>query len=551
MIQLPDRVNIAAYLPAMARQQPHRQAVVFPQTTDENGKVAYTHLTFDQLNRESDLLAAGMLANGFEPGMRTVLMVKPSLAFFSLTFALFKMGAVPVLIDPGMGLKNLKTCLLEAQPEAFIGIAKAHYARILLGWPSGRVRVCVGGGWPFGGLSLATLKASGQGQTFQMMVPPRESAAAILFTSGSTGVPKGVIYSHGTFDAQVQMLQGLYGIEPGEIDLCTFPLFALFAPALGMTAIVPDMDFTRPAQVDPEKLRTAIEDFGCTNMFGSPALLNRVGRWAEGTGHAFPTLRRVISAGAPVQAPILERFCKVLADGVQVFTPYGATEALPVASIGSDTIFAETAVKAALGKGICVGHPADGVTVHAIAISDEPIEHFTPGLCVGRGEVGEIIVASPSVTLAYYQRDASTRLAKMRDEAGVVYHRMGDLGYLDDQGRIWFCGRKSHRVVTTSGTLFTVQVEGVFNRLPQVFRTALVGVGPKGNQRPVVCVELEKNASVNRVHLMQELRTAGAEHSHTSAIDTFLIHREFPVDIRHNAKIFREKLAVWASGQLP
>jgi len=551
VIELPERVNIAAYLPAMADRHPHRQAVVYPEGEDSEGRVAYTHLTFEQLNRESDRIAGGLLAHGFKPGMRTVLMVKPSLAFFELTFALFKMGAVPVFIDPGMGLKNLKTCLQEAEPEAFIGIAKAHIARKLLRWPRVGIRVLVGGGLPWSGLTVAKLKTAGDRHAFEMSLPDRTTTAAILFTSGSTGVPKGVIYSHGTFDAQVQMLRDLYRIEPGEIDLCTFPLFALFAPALGMTAIVPDMDFTRPAHVDPEKLRTAIEDFGCTNMFGSPALLNRVGRWAMGTQHSFPTLRRVISAGAPVQASVLERFCRLLADGVQVFTPYGATEALPVASIGSETIFAETGAQASAGKGICVGRPGNGVTVQVIAIDDGPLDRFSEELCLAEGEIGEIIVASPTVTRAYYQREAATRLAKLTDADGVLYHRMGDLGYLDDRGRIWFCGRKSHRVVTATGTLFTVPVEGVFNQHPKVFRSALVGVGPKGSQRPVLCIELEKDISVNRQTLMEDLGELASKFEHTSGIDTFLIHREFPVDIRHNAKIFREKLAVWAANQLP
>lgn len=546
MIHLPDRVNIAAYLPKMAAEQPYRQAVVFPEEMDAAGNIAYTHYTFAQLDKESDLLAAGLVAYGLKPGMRTVLMVKPSLAFFGLTFALFKIGAVPVFIDPGMGLKNLKTCLGEADPEAFIGIGKAHLARVLLRWPKVALKICVGGGLPGFGESLERIRTLGQGQPFSLVVPPRETIAAILFTSGSTGVPKGVVYSHGIFDAQTQMLRALYGIEPGEIDLCTFPLFALFAPALGMTAVIPDMDFTKPALVDPDKLTTAIDDFGCTNMFGSPALLNRVGRWAEGRDIQLPTLRRVISAGAPVQAPIMRRFCRMLRPEAQVFTPYGATESLPVASIGSREILEETVLETNRGRGICVGRPAPDVIVTIIGISDDVCPLLKPSMQLSQGHIGEIVVTSPSVTHAYFRREAATNLAKMRDEHGVVYHRMGDLGYMDAQGRLWFCGRKSHRVTTSAGDLFTVPCEAVFNVHPDVFRTALVGLGSKGQQQPVLCVELEKDAGASKAEIKAALLEIAAAHEHTAPIETILFHPEFPVDIRHNAKIFREKLAVWA-----
>lgn len=551
MIALPRRVNIAAYLVAMAGQHPHRMAVVFPEGMDREKRVAYTHLTFAQLNRESDLLAAGLLSHGLKPGMRTVLMVKPSLAFFALTFAIFKLAAVPVFIDPGMGLKNLKTCLQEADPQAFIGVGKAHLARVLLRWPAVRIRIGVGRFVPFGGTSLAKIRAAGVHHSFTLSLPSRDHTAAILFTSGSTGIPKGVIYTHGVFDAQVQMLRNLYHIRPGENDLCTFPLFALFAPALGMTAIIPEMDFTRPAHVDPPKLITAIEDFGCTNMFGSPALLNRVSRWAEGKSIRLPSLRRVISTGAPVQAPVLRRFCRLLTGDAQVFTPYGATESLPVASIGSHEILAETAAQTDAGKGICVGKPAAEVSLEIIAIEDEAIETLAGVRLLPVGEIGEILVKSPAVTNAYFNREEATRLAKVEDGNGGIYHRMGDLGYLDDKGRVWFCGRKAHRVRTGNGVMFTLPCEGVFNAHPDVFRTALVGVGRPGNQRPVLCVELEKSSSVSTSAMEATLRAIGARFKHTQAIDTFLFHDDFPVDIRHNAKIFREKLAVWAAKKLP
>lgn len=543
-----NTTNIAAHLPAMAERQPHRLAVVFPHGRDRQGRVAYTHHTFSQLNTESDRLAHGLEEIGVQRGVRTVLMVKPSLEFFALTFALFKVGAVPVLIDPGMGVSNLGQCLREAEPEAFIGIPKAHVARVLLGWgrKTLRILVTVGRRWGWRGWTLEQVRQAGaRSGPYRLAEPGNEEMAAILFTSGSTGVPKGAVYTHGIFNAQVELLRQTYGIEPSEVDLPTFPLFALFAPALGMTAIIPDMDFTRPAHVDPRKLLEAIEDFGVTNMFGSPALINRFATFGEQHDKKLPTLRRVISAGAPVSADVLERFARMLAPGVQVFTPYGATEALPVCSIGSDEILNETRHKTVQGAGVCVGRPIPPLDVKIIRITDTPIPRWSAELLASPGEIGEIVVRGPVVTREYYHRPESTALAKIADDGGF-YHRMGDLGYFDEQGRLWFCGRKAHRVITAAGTLFTIPCEAVFNVHPKVKRTALVGVGVNGQARPVLCVEPREGVNADET-LTREILALGKAQPHTAGIDKVLFHPSFPVDIRHNAKIFREKLADWAA----
>ncbi len=388
-----------------------------------------------------------------------------------------------------------------------------------------------------------------QNASFETAQTSADETAAILFTSGSTGVPKGAVYSHGNFSAQVELLRQVYDIRPGEIDLPTFPLFALFAPALGMSSVVPEMDFTRPADVDPIKIIAAIEKFQVTTMFGSPALINRVGRYGEAKGLKLPSLKRAISAGAPVPASVLERFANMLQGEAQVFTPYGATEALPVCSIGSDEILDETRYATDRGRGVCVGRPVPGIELEIIGISDGSIAHWTDDLKVAAGEIGEIVVKGPQVTGSYFNRAESNALSKIADpEHDGFYHRMGDLGYRDEQGRIWFCGRKAHRVVTPDETLFTIPCEAIFNTHSEVFRTALVGVGEPGRQRPVLCVELEKGvdtAAVERIY--RELLAIGAEYDLTRNIKRVLFHPAFPVDIRHNAKIFREKLAAWAA----
>ena len=359
-----------------------------------------------------------------------------------------------------------------------------------------------------------------------------------------------MIYSHANFTAQVEALKKLYGIQPGEVDLATFPLFALFAPALGMTSVIPDMDFTRPGDVNPEKIIDAVIDYQCTNMFGSPALLNRVGRHFQHANLKLPSLKRVLSAGAPVSADILERYNKLLEDDVQIYTPYGATESLPVSSIGSEEVIKETAELTRQGKGVCIGRPVEGIEVRIIRITDTPIANWEEVEELPVGEVGEICVRGPQVTRAYYNRDEQTKLAKIKLDDGY-YHRMGDTGYIDEQGRLWFCGRKSHRVVTTTETLYTDCCEGIFNTHPAVHRSALVGVKTGNEIEPIICIELEDNHLQDDLNeLKQELLTLASKHEMTKPIKHVMFHPRFPVDIRHNAKIGREQLALWAKGEL-
>jgi acyl-CoA synthetase (AMP-forming)/AMP-acid ligase II len=189
-----------------------------------------------------------------------------------------------------------------------------------------------------------------------------------------------------------------------------------------------------------------VRRFGVTNLFGSPALLRRVGEYGARHGVKLPTLKRVLSAGAPVPAKVIASFASMLNEDAQVFTPYGATESLPVACTGSREILGETAAMTDAGKGVCIGRPVEGIEARVIRITDDVIERWSDQLIVPPGEVGEIAVRGPQVTRAYFNRDAATRLAKIVCDDGSFWHRMGDLGYLDTSGRLWFCGRKSHRV---------------------------------------------------------------------------------------------------------
>jgi acyl-CoA synthetase (AMP-forming)/AMP-acid ligase II len=536
-------LNIASHLPAMAELAPQRAALVFP---DARG--GWKTMTFSELETASNRLAHGFQALGVQRGQRVVVFVPPGPAFFPIVFAIFKVGAVLVAIDPGIERTALLACLNEVRPDVFIGVPRAHLARILFpkSFRSVTTSITVGKRWLWSGLRLEDVMARGNSAPFAMTEPAPHETAAILFTSGSTGIPKGAVYSHEIFDAQVRLIRNEYGIEPGEIDLATFPLFALFDPALGMTAVLPEMDFRFPARASPQKIVHALTEHRCTNMFGSPALIDNLSRYASDQGLSFPFLRRVLSAGAPVRIDVLERMSGTLSDDAQVFTPFGATESLPVASIGSREVLRETRLGSKEGRGICVGRPNADVELRIIKITDEPIERWSDAWLVAPGAVGEITVAGPMVTREYWARPEQTRLSKIQDGARVV-HRMGDLGFMDDQGRLWMCGRKSHRVETPEGPLFTVPIEEVINTHPAVRRSALVGVGARGQQIPVVLLELETPLTRRPEVVISEVERLASQHEVTRRCLEFAVYPgSFPVDRRHNAKIEREKLARWA-----
>ncbi len=521
-----------------------------------NGTVSrrlYRQISFRQLDQDSDRIARGLRTLGVTPGTRLVLLVRPGIDFISLVFGLFKAGAVAILIDPGMGRRHLIGCLAEAEPEGFVAMPVVQAVRSLLRWrfPKARWNVTVGRRWFWGGATLDQLRG-GPWDGSQLAPTTADQPAAIIFTTGSTGPPKGVLYTHGNFDAQVEQIHDFYNIQPGEIDLPAFPLFGLFNCAMGVTAVIPDMDPSHPAAVDPAKIIEAATDWSVTQAFGSPAIWDRVDRYCQSHGVRLPTVRRVLSAGAPVPAEVLRRMKACIHPDGDVHTPYGATEALPVASIAASEVLSETAERTCAGGGVCVGRTFSGARWKVIRMVDGPIPTLGAAEELPPGEIGELIVHGPQVTRRYVTRTEWNAWAKIADGA-EIWHRMGDSGYLDQQGRFWFCGRVAHRVVTAQGPMYPIRCEAIFNRHPAIRRSALVGIGPPGRQRPVIILEPHQGRMpanrAARESLLAEIRQLAAANPLTANISDFLLHPSFPVDIRHNVKIFREKLAVWAARQ--
>ena len=529
---------------AFAMTQPHTLALVDKKTGRS--------LTFKQLNEELDQTSAALKQAGFKPGDRAALFVATGIEFVVLVNACFQAGIVPVLIDPGMGAKNVLSCVREQRPVGLIGVLKAQLLRTIFrgAFSSVRTQVLVGAGfWP-GAKSLNALKSAAPQKAVH--APAANDVAAVLYTSGSTGAPKGVLYTHGMLAGQATAIRDMFHVQPGEVDVACFLPFGLFSVAMGMTAVFPDMDFRFPAKAKPENILAALQ--GATSAFASPALWEPFSRALKVD---LKGVKRILTAGAPVRPQLHERLLEHLPEG-DVFTPYGATEALPVAFMNGRAVLAETAARTREGKGTCVGALAPNVAVKIIAITDEAIPALGDARELTVGEVGEIIVRGPCVTRAYddthseraKEANAKAKIADASAPEGF-WHRMGDCGYFDAQGRLWFCGRKAHRVETSHGTLHSIPVEAVAEegRFP---RAAFVGLGPRGQQHGVVIFEVDgakpRLAPDWEATTLATLRKqVGSDGLHAA-----LLHfGPLPVDRRHNAKLEREALALWAGRQRP
>lgn len=544
-----DNANVALRLRGMAESRPAEIAMAIATDRYQAGaKRQYKTMTFADLELQTSSIAAGLQQMGIKPGMRIVMLVKFGPDFIGLVFALLKVGAVVVLIDPGMGRKNLVQCLQDSNPDGFVAIPAAQAIRMAMRrkFPNAKFNVTVGP--TLGILPRPTLTQLSQTPSATYKPPPTKQAdeAAVIFTTGSTGPPKGVLYTHQTFNNQIDQLVQRYDIQPGGCDLSAFPLFGLFNAVMGTTTVIPDMDPTRPADVDPPRLLDAIDQWQINQAFGSPALWTTVGRWATKHGRKTPSLKRVFSAGAPVSPSVLGWLDEMMDGKGEMYTPYGATESLPVASIESREVLGETAAKCNAGAGTCVGSRFSGIQWKVIAIDDGPLPNISDVRELPSGEIGELMVRGPVVTERYVTRTDQNALHKVID-GDMFWHRMGDVGYLDEQDRFWCCGRKSHRIKTSTRDLFTEPCEAIFNTHPHVYRSALVAAKNATEEIPVLFVEpWPENRPANPADeetLMSELRELGKATRVTESIQHMIVFpTELPTDIRHNSKIFREKL---------
>jgi acyl-CoA synthetase (AMP-forming)/AMP-acid ligase II len=538
--------NVARHLRIAATDRPDGLATKSPTSVKPTGEVQHEVRTFRQLDQESDSAAGYFAQAGISEGARVLLAVRPGHDLIVGMFALLKLGAIPVAIDPGMGWSAFLDCVRRSRPTALVGVRSASLLSRLpfAAFRTLSHRVTVGNSaWR---QALATT-----GQPARPIAHAQsDTLAAILFTSGSTGAPKGVCYTHGMFDAQIELVRSTYGIRPGETDMAMLPLFALFNPALGTTTVTPLLDPSKPLAADPAPLVAALIAEKVTSSFGSPAIWGKVADHCEARGLKLPDLRRLLIAGAPVSGELLAQL-RIIAPHCVTHTPYGATECLPVTTITADELLGEARQLALRGQGTCVGRPVSGVEIRVIRETDGPILTLAEAQPCAPGEIGEIIATGPSVTREYDGLPEATRLAKIAD-GGRVWHRMGDLGSLDASGRLFFFGRRVEKVRAAEGELPTESLEPAFRQHPQVFRCALIGLGAAPHQTPALVVEPRAGAfpadEAARARFVAELRELARINPPADRVQHIVFQRALPVDVRHNAKIHRLQLAKeWTS----
>jgi acyl-CoA synthetase (AMP-forming)/AMP-acid ligase II len=538
--------NVARHLRSAATSRPEGLATKSPIGISPDGKVIHEARSFRQLDQASDAAAEHFSRSGITHGARVLLAVRPGHDLIVGMFGLIKLGAVPIAIDPGMGWSAFLDCVRRSRPTALVGVRPAALlSRLpLAAFRTLHHRVTVGNSaW-----RQALAAAPSQPRPLADVSP--DTLAAILFTSGSTGAPKGVCYTHGMFDAQIELVRSTYDIRPGETDMAMLPLFALFNPALGTTTVTPLLDPSKPLAADPAPLVAALLSEKVTCSFGSPAIWSKVADHCEARGIKLPDLRRLLIAGAPVSGELLAKL-HVIAPNCVTHTPYGATECLPVTTIAADELLGETRQLALLGQGTCVGRAVSGVEIRVIRETDGPIATIADAKLCAPGEIGEIIATGPSVTREYDGLPEATRAAKITD-GGRTWHRMGDLGALDASSRLFFFGRRVEKVRTTDGDLPTESIEPAFRQHPQVFRCALIGIGEAPGQTPALVVEPRPGdfpeTEADCARFIAELRDFAKTCPRADRVKHIVFQRALPVDVRHNAKIHRLQLAKeWTS----
>jgi len=541
-------MNIASRLTEQAHKQPHKKAITVPKKRSLNGGYQYESLTFSELEERSQQYALGLKQMGFQKGDHTLVFVRPSLDFSAITFAIFKLGLVPIFIDPGMGKENLLRAIRQIKPVGLIAVPEVHILRLFYPQTFESVKFFVTtGNIRWGKMKnlnqLKNMVSNTIDQKIEEVQP--EDIAAILFTSGGTGIPKGVVYTHKIFSDQTDILKEIYHLSEKDVDVPGFPLFSLFIIAMGIHSCIPDMNPSKPAKANPKKLVANILDNQATFAAGSPAIWERVADYCLKHKITLPTIKSLVMFGAPISVALHTKFKDVLVNGT-TYTPYGATESLPVSNVSGKYILENTSDLTDQGHGTCLGKPVPTIHVKIIQITDKAISDFKEVVEMPANQMGEIIVSGSVATREYYQMPEKTKEAKIYDhEANTFWHRMGDIGYLDNQDRLWFGGRLTHRVDTRNGLLSSVQCEAIFNQHAEAKRTALIGLDRNGETIPAIVVERMDQAipqGAQKEKMVKELRQMGKVYEHTKDIADFYFHHAFPVDVRHNIKIDRIKL---------
>lgn len=533
----------------MAGESGHQWASVVPSFRGSN--VRYSNTSFDSLLELVTKYRRGLAELGLRPKDRVLMLVTPGTEFLALSYAVMANGATPVFVDPGVGLENLSRAVSDCEPDIFIGSPRAQLLRYVKKDLFRRVRLNIWASeWSVGrGENLSFLKRFSQSALAPVSTT---SPAMIAFTSGGTGTPKGVIFTHSMIREQLKIFREEFGFKKGGIDLPLLPIFSLFTLALGTTSVFPSIPPTKPLALNPSRVSKLINELRVTTSFGSPTLWGKIGEYCLRYGVKYPSLEKVFMAGAPVSEEVLQRTQGLLLPKGEIFTPYGATEALPVTFVSSTEILSRHKAHAITGElGTYVGPPISSIKVRIIEDVSGAIESISDSRELPPLTIGEVIVSGRNVSPAYLNRIDANRHGKISDGEGF-WHRMGDMGYLDTDGHLYFCGRKAHVVKAAGRTHYPIPCERIFNIDRRVRRSAIVSLG-RASDVGIVIEPLPQYWPTSKPEIQEfreSLESLGSSSPLTRDIRHIFFHPSFPVDGRHNAKIFRDKLSAWASEEM-
>lgn len=561
-------MNIADLISTYSQKNPYQKAVVYPVKKDRCGRWLFNHLTYQDLNSTSDVLATHLIEkHHIKKGDKVLLFIKPTLEFSTVVFALFKLGAIPVLMDPGMGRKLLIGAIKELQPQTVIGEpivgVMLKFMFFKLGFSPKFISVRKSY-FLFQDLENAfdtkhrSLNENSD-RPIQKISVRDDEAAAIVFTSGGTGKPKGVILTHGNLSSHVTLIKEMLGLKEGDCDMPGFPLFSLTTIAMGVTSVIPLMNPAKPARANPQILVELIKSYGVKTVAGSPAIWGKIADYCLKENISLDHLKGVVMFGAPISKKLISQFAKLLPHG-DTYTPYGATECLPVSLISGRERLAlenETVLKndPLFSGSICIGKAVAGTEVKIVASNWEKDKQSPFEKVAKEEEVGEIVVTGKQVTQAYLDNPAANKLAKHVDSEGRLWHYMGDMGFMDREKRLWFCGRKAHSFRSKNREYLSILMEQPFLAHPEVKKAALIKKRDPSESAPIPCMVLERVdgrvlsqlSSEERLKFRSELMEISKQGKNNSEISTFYLHRKFPVDGRHNIKIDRKKLETYFS----
>ncbi len=506
------------------QKSPQKKALIIP------GLFSDKEFNFDDLYKKTLGYQNFFFQKGIRENDLVAIFLSPGVEFIACTFALFSLGATPLFMDPGMGIKKVLKNLRTSGPKVIIA------ENIVLGIliispkiPSLRFTISKNQ------LQMIDEKSS------PLYFTSQNNQAAILFTSGATGPPKGVCYTHQMFLEQIKQIQNYFKIKTTDIDYPAFPLFALFTLCMGVTVVIPSINPTRPGSCSPKKVLTEIKKYKVTILSGSPAIWDVVSSFQKANPHYQNNcneVKTVIMFGAPVSTKIHQTFLPYLPNG-DIFTPYGATESLPVSCASGRQILNNYSSLTEIGAGTFIGKVFPHVRIKILPYKER--------LAINKNlkkplEFGELWVSSLTTSKEYLKLPEENKLSKMKDEDGTIWHKMGDLAAVDEQNNLWFHGRIPHAMKINQGIYTSISCEEIFNQHKDTKRSALIQLN-SGKMAVVIESPTLFNSNLKkRLNMKKELKSLAKNYSHTETIEHFYFSKKFPVDIRHNIKINREEL---------